>query len=139
MKKRVLFICTHNSARSQMAEAFLNVLAPSEYVAFSAGTAPGTLNQYVVEAMKEISIDISNNKTKSVTQFLKEQFDYVVTVCDQANEACPYFPGGKRRIHKNFDDPSTFTGTHDEILKKVRIVRDEIRAFVLEYFNQGGD
>jgi len=139
MKKRVLFICTHNSARSQMAEAFLNVLAPSEYVAFSAGTAPGTLNQYVVEAMKEIGIDISNNKTKSVNQFLEEQFDYVVTVCDKANEACPYFPGGKRRIHKNFDDPSTFTGAREEILKKVRIVRDEIRAFVLEYFNLGGD
>lgn len=122
-----------------MAEAFLNVLAPSEYVAFSAGTAPGTLNQYVVEAMKEIGIDISNNKTKSVNQFLEEQFDYVVTVCDKANEACPYFPGGKRRIHKNFDDPSTFTGAREEILKKVRIVRDEIRAFVLEYFNLGGD
>ena len=136
MKKRVLFICTHNSARSQMAEAFLNELFPDKFEAFSAGTEPGTLNSYAVEAMKETGIDISPNTTKSVKEFIRQRFDYIVTVCDRAKEICPFFPGGLNYIHQNFEDPSTFTGSHDEIMEKVRKVRNEIKNWVEETFGK---
>ncbi|MFU2157502.1 MULTISPECIES: arsenate reductase ArsC [Caldisericum] len=136
MKLKVLFVCTHNSARSQMAEAFLNALYGERFEAYSAGTHPGTLNSYVVKAMKEIGIDISNNKTKSVMDFKGKRFDYVVTVCDQAREECPYFPGALQYIHKGFEDPSTFTGSDEEIMEKVRKLRDEIEQWIMETFKK---
>jgi len=135
-KQKVLFICTHNSARSQMAEAFLNTLFPEHYEAYSAGTHPGKLNPYVVKALQEIGIDISKNRTKSIDEFKGKRFDIVVTVCDQAKEECPYFPYAIQYIHKGFEDPSTFTGTDEEILKKVRKLRDEIEEWIIETFKK---
>ena len=120
-RKKVLFICVHNSARSQMAEAFLNKLAENKFEVQSAGIEPGMLNPIVVEAMKEIGIDISQNKTKSVKQFIDRQFDYVITVCDESG--CPVFPGKAEHIHWSFPDPSGFTGTDDE--KKTRNKRSQ--------------
>ncbi|OGX19154.1 MAG: arsenate reductase [Omnitrophica WOR_2 bacterium RBG_13_44_8b] len=128
-KKRVLFICVHNSARSQMAEAFLKQMAGDKFEVESAGLEPGKLNPIVVEAMKEAGIDISQNKTKSVFDFYKQgkQYDYVITVCDESQSgACPVFPGKGERFHWGFDDPSKFQGTAGEKLEKVRIVRDNI-------------
>ena len=129
-KKRVLFICVHNSARSQMAEAFLRQLAGDKFEVESAGLEPGTLNPVVVEIMKEIGIDISGNKTKNAFDFYKQgkQYDYVITVCDESQSgACPAFPGGGERIHWGFEDPSSFIGTHKEKLKKTRKIRDKIK------------
>jgi arsenate reductase len=130
-KKRVLFVCVHNSARSQMAEAFLNTLAGDRFEAISAGLEPGTLNPLVVEVMKEIGIDISRNQTKSAFDLFKkgELFSYVVTVCDAANaEMCPLFPGLlTAQIHWGFADPSVFTGTYEEKLGQTRVLRDTIK------------
>ena len=136
MKKRILFICTHNSARSQMAEAFLKTLFPERFEAYSAGTQPGKLNPFVVKAMVEVGMDISGNHTKSVDEFKGDKFDLVVTVCDQAKETCPYFPGALGYLHRNFEDPSTFTGSEEEIMEKVRQVRDNIKNWVLETFGE---
>ncbi|HZL12541.1 MAG TPA: DUF6428 family protein [Verrucomicrobiae bacterium] len=130
MKKRVLFVCIHNSARSQMAEAFLNSICGEFFEAHSAGIEPGKLNPIVVEAMQEIGIDISGNKTKSVSDFLKsgKLFAYVITVCDETSaERCPIFPGVTTRLHWGFPDPSAFSGGHEEKLEKVREVRDAIK------------
>ena len=130
-KKKILFVCIHNSARSQMAEAFLNQKCGREFEAHSAGLEAGKLNPVVVEVMKEIGIDISQNQTKAVSDFLKstQSFAYVVTVCDESSaEKCPIFPGPTRRLHWSFPDPSTLTGTHAEKLAAVREIRDEVRA-----------
>jgi arsenate reductase len=131
--KTVLFICTHNSARSQMAEAFLNKLCGDKYQAKSAGVTPTQINPYVVKVMAEIGIDLSTHRSKSILEFQGKTFDYVVTVCDAAREACPFFPGEKE-ISKSFPDPSAFTGTEEEILQKVRVVRDEIKEWVERTF-----
>lgn len=136
MKKRILFICTHNSARSQMAEAFLKTLFPERFEAYSAGTQPGKLNPFVVKAMGEVGMDISGNHTKSVDEFKGDKFDFVATVCNQAKETYPYFPGALGYLHKNFEDPSTFTGSEEEIMEKVRQVRDNIKNWVLETFGE---
>ncbi len=125
----VLFICTHNSGRSQMAEAFLNALCGDKYVAKSAGVTPTGLNPYVVKAMAEVGIDLSTHRSKSILEFQGKTFDYVVTVCDSAREVCPFFPSEKE-IHKSFPDPEEFRGTEAEIMEKVRAVRDEIRGWV---------
>jgi arsenate reductase len=130
IKKKALFICTHNSARSQMAEGLLNALYGDCYEAYSAGIEPSSLNPYVVKAMAEIDIDISSNLTKSVEEFKEKEFDFVITVCDQAKEACPFFPGGKKYIHKNFEDPSKLEGTEDVILSNVRRIRDQIKEWI---------
>ena len=131
MKKlKVLFICIHNSARSQMAEAFLNHLAGEKFQAESAGLEPGTLNPLVVEVMQEVGIDISKNKTKSVFDFYKasKNYDYVITVCDGAHaEKCPIFPGGGKRLHWSFADPSG--------IEETRKIRDEIKIRVEEFFH----
>ncbi len=130
MKKKVLFVCIHNSARSQMAEAFLNQICGEFFEAHSAGIEPGKLNPIVVEAMQEIEIDISGNKTKSVSEFLKSNklFSYVITVCDETSaERCPIFPGVTTRLHWGFPDPSAFQGSHAEKLEKVCEVRDAIK------------
>jgi ACR3 family arsenite transporter len=131
MKKKVLFVCIHNSARSQMAEAFLNQICGGEFEAHSAGLEPGRLNPIVVEAMRETGIDISGNQTKAVFDMLKSgaTFACVVTVCDETNaERCPIFPGVTKRLHWSFPDPSRFQGTHEERLARTREVRDAIEA-----------
>lgn len=135
-KKRVLFVCIHNSARSQMTEAFLKKYGGDRFEVESAGLEPGTLNPVVVEAMKEVGIDISQNKTKSVFDFYKQgkQYDYVVTVCDESQSgACPVFSGRGERFHWGFDDPSSFHGPHDEKLKRIRKVRDKIKVTLEEW------
>jgi len=113
-KKRVLFVCIHNSARSQMAEAFLKKYGGDRFEVESAGLEPGKLNSVVVEAMKEVGIDISQNKTKSAFDFYKQgkQYDYVITVCDESQSgSCPVFPGNGERFHWGFSDPSAFAGS----------------------------
>jgi arsenate reductase len=136
-KKRVLFVCVHNGARSQMAEAFLNSLAGDRFEAHSAGLEPGVLNPLVVEVMKEMGIDISQKQTKSAFDLFKkgELFSYVVTVCDAASaEMCPIFPGlVTKTIHWSFEDPSAFTGTHEERLEQTRKVRDAIKRKIEEW------
>lgn len=131
LKHRVLFVCIHNSARSQMAEAFLNKMGDGNFEAESAGLEPGKLNPIVVEAMQEIGIDISANKTKTVDDMLKKGTLYsaVITVCDAASaEACPLFPGNAKKIGWSFPDPSAFTGSKEEMLEKIRQVRDDIEG-----------
>lgn len=133
MKKRVLFVCIHNSARSQMAEALLNHLCGDEFEAQSAGLEPGQLNPFAVQAISELGIDISNAPTKAVFDFFKagKIFHYVITVCDEASaERCPIFPGVAQRLHWSFPDPSAATGTHDDKLAKSREVRDAIRSHI---------
>ena len=128
---RVLFICVHNSGRSQMSEAFLNYYAGDRFDAQSAGLEPGELNPLAVEAMAEIGIDISRNRTKSVFDIWKsgKLFQYVIAVCDaESAEKCPIFPGPTRRLHWSFHDPSKVTGTYGQKLQKVRQIRDEIAA-----------
>ena len=129
-KQKVLFVCIHNSARSQMAEAYLNALGGDRYEAESAGIEPGVLNPIVVEAMREDGIDISGNATKDVFAFLQQGkvYSYVITVCDEtAAERCPVFPGGGTRLHWGFPDPGALTGTHEEKLARTRQIRDSIR------------
>lgn len=130
-KQKVLFICVHNSARSQMAAELLNKSCGEFFEAQSAGLEPGTINLLVVEALRELGIDISKNTTQRVFDVWKsgQIFQFVVTVCSEAEgEGCPIFPGVTTRLHWAFDDPSKFTGTHEERLEKTRRVRDEIRA-----------
>lgn len=132
-KKRVLFVCVHNSARSQMAEAFLNSIAGDKFEAESAGIEPGTLNPVVVRAMAETGIDISGNATKSVFDMMRkgEIFDHVITVCDRyAADRCPVFPGAMKKIVWSFSDPAVLTGSADEKLPKVRVIRDKIKNAV---------
>ncbi|MCW4035050.1 MAG: arsenate reductase ArsC [Candidatus Bathyarchaeota archaeon] len=133
MKKTVLFLCTHNSARSQMAEAFLNKFHPDKYEAQSAGVTPTKVNPYVVKVMAETGVDISKNRSKSIEEFRGKNFNVVVTVCDGAKESCPFFPGEKI-IHHSFDDPSQFSGSEQEILKQTRKVRDTIKEWIKETF-----
>ena len=133
MKEKVLFICTHNSARSQIAESYVNNLLSDRYEAHSAGTEPSNINPYVVKVMEEVDIDLSEVRPKSIEEFRGKNFDYVVTVCDHAKEVCPFFPG-EDVLHKSFEDPSEFEGSDEEILEKVRKVRDEIKKWILKTF-----
>ncbi len=136
MKKKVLFVCIHNSARSQMAEAFLNQICGEEFEAHSAGLEPGRLNLIVVEAMGELGIDISNHQTKAVDEFIKaaRSFTHVITVCDETSaERCPIFPGVTTRLHWSFPDPSRFQGTHEEKLAQTRKVRDMIEERIRQW------
>ncbi len=132
-KQRILFICTHNSARSQMAEAFLNTYYGDRYEGYSAGLEPRRINKFVIQAMHEVGIDISDQQPKSIERFRKMHFDYAVTVCDHAREACPFFPGD-RILHTNFADPASFKGTNEEILDRTRDVRDQIEAWIRKTF-----
>ena len=130
MKSNVLFICIHNSARSQMAEAWVNQICGDFFAAESAGLEPGTLNPLVVQAMKEVGIDISKKETRAVFDVFKagKLFSHVITVCDETSaEKCPIFPGVTRRLHWSFPDPSTLVGSMDQKLVEVRKIRDEIR------------
>lgn len=137
---KVLFLCVHNSARSQMAEAFLKKHGGGRFEAESAGLEPGTLNPYVVRAMAESGIDISGNATKSVFDLFKtgKVYQVVVTVCSkEAAERCPTFPGLSKRLHWPFDDPSSFTGSDESIMERVRAVRDGIERAVMELVERG--
>ncbi len=135
-KKKVLFICVHNSARSQMAEAFLKKYAGDRFEVESAGLQPGVLNPAAVEVMREAGIDISRNRTKSVFDLYRQgkQYDYVITVCDESQSgACPVFPGAGERLHWDFPDPSRFAGTPGERLGQTRTVRDRIEAGIKQW------
>lgn len=134
--KKVLFICIHNSARSQMAEAWLNYTCSDFFAAQSAGLQPGTLNPLVITAMAEVGIDLSKKETRRVLDVWKsgQMFAYVITVCDETSaEKCPIFPGPTARLHWSFPDPSGLTGMHEEKLTRVREIRDEIRQKVEEW------
>jgi arsenate reductase len=135
--KQVLFICTHNAARSQMAEGYLRARYGDRYEAFSAGTVASTLNHLTVRVMAEIGIDISAQRSKDLGEFIGEKMDMVVTVCDAAAATCPMFPGAKRTIHASFPDPSAATGTEEERLAAFRAIRDEIAAWIDATFEGG--
>jgi arsenate reductase len=131
MKKKVLFICVHNSARSQMAAAWLNDICGDHFEAESAGLEPGQLNPLAVQAMDEVGIDISNNKTQAVFDCFKsgDLYAYAITVCDESEAAgCPIFAGVTKRLHWSFPDPSAIAGTQQERLQDMRKVRDDIQA-----------
>jgi arsenate reductase len=139
MKKRVLFVCIHNSARSQMAEAFMNELAGDHFEAESAGIEPGRMNPVVIEAMQEDGIDLASRTTKSVDSMIARgpYFHYVVTVCDETSaERCPVFPGEATRLHWPFADPSSFRGADEEKLARARIVRDEIKRKIEDWITR---
>lgn len=133
MKQKILFICTHNAARSQMAEGIVNARCSDRFEAFSAGTEQTVVNPFAVEALGEIGIDISHHRSKSVEEFRGQQFDVVVTVCDNARETCPFFPG-KRVIHKSFEDPAKSDGNYKAKLEKFREIRDQIGEWLHEAF-----
>lgn len=135
-KITVLFLCVHNSARSQMAEAFLKKYGGDRFSVESAGLEPGTLNPIVVDVMREVNIDISQNKTKGVFEYVKNGriFDFVITVCDESTaQQCPVFPGITRRLHWDFEDPSSFNGTLDERIERTRIVREKIETAIMRW------
>ena len=139
--EKVLFVCVHNSARSQMAEAYLRKYGQKRFVAQSAGLEPGTINPLVVEVMREEGIDLSGQQTNSVYDFYKEgrSYDYVVTVCSKdAAERCPIFPGAGKRLYWPFDDPSRVKGTPEQKLSQVRRIRDQIRRQVLSFLQSAG-
>jgi len=133
---KILILCTGNSCRSQMAEGFLQQLG-SDLQVYSAGTQPAEeVNPYAIQVMKEIGIDISKNKPKNVAEFLDTDFDYVITVCDDANETCPVFIGKvKHRLHIGFDDPAKATGTAEEIISAFRKVRNEIQEEFKKFYH----
>jgi arsenate reductase len=133
MKKKVLFLCTHNSCRSQMAEGLVNADLGDRFQAFSAGTEATAVNPMAARVLAEIGVDISHHRSKTLDEFAGESFDYVVTLCGSANEKCPLFFGGVRRIHIGFDDPSRTTGSEEERLADFRRVRDEIRSTLASF------
>lgn len=131
-KKKVLFICTQNSARSQMSEGLLRHMYGDRYEVFSAGTTPFRVNPYAIQAMKNIGIDISEHYSKSTDEFLNQDIDYAITVCDSAREICPYYPGAAHVIHHSFSDPAAATGDDNAMLAAFERVRDEIRDWIEE-------
>jgi arsenate reductase len=131
MKKRTLILCTGNSARSQMAEGLLRHIAGDRFEVYSAGTKPVGLNPNAVKALAEVGIDISNYRSKSVDEFSSQEFDYVITVCDNAKESCPLFPGAGERIHHSFEDPAC--APEETRLETFRRVRDEISTWLNDF------
>ncbi len=134
-KRTVLFLCTHNSARSQMAEGWLRHLYGERYEVFSAGTQPTRVHPLAVQVMAERGVDLSSHTSTSVEQYLDRNFDLVVTVCDHAREACPVFPGARRTLHRSFPDPTQVQGSPQEQLQAFRQVRDQIYQWILETFH----
>lgn len=132
-RKRVLFLCTHNSARSQMAEGWLRHLAGERYEVHSAGTVATGVRPLAIRAMAEVGVDISRQESKTLDRYLDEPWDAVITVCDDANDLCPVFPGGRLRLHWSFPDPSRATGTEEQQVAVYRQVRDAIRARVEQF------
>ncbi|MCG8485691.1 MAG: arsenate reductase ArsC [Clostridia bacterium] len=142
MKKKVLFICIHNSARSQMSEEYLKKYGEDQFEVESAGLKPSSINPLVVEVMKEEGIDLSEKKTQSVFGLIKTQkfYGYVITVCNRSmEEDCPTFPGMPKRMHWDLEDPEKFTGTDEEKLEKVRKLRDKIKQLVLQFIENEAD
>lgn len=140
MKKKILFLCIHNSARSQMAEEYLRKFTDDEYEVESAGFNPSQINPFVIQVMKEDGIDLTNKQTQNVFDLYKAQkfYGYIITVCDRAEEEkCPTFPGLAKRIHWQLEDPAEFTGTDEEKLAKIKVLRDKIKKlvedFIIEY------
>lgn len=133
MPKQVLILCTANSARSQMAEGLLRSIAGEKVVVSSAGTTPSKVNPFAIEAMAKRGIDISHHKSESLTKYLSQSFDFVITVCDNAAETCPVFPGRAERIHWSFPDPAAVEGNHDEILVSFIRVRDGLEEKLTEF------
>ena len=132
-KKQILILCTENSARSQMAEGLLRHDAGDRFEVFSAGTKPGRVRSEAIAVMRELGIDISGHRSKSVDEFTGRQFDYVLTVCDHAKESCPIFPAKTVTIHHNFEDPAALQGSEEERLTLFRRVRDEIREYLKSF------
>ncbi|CAN5278370.1 arsenate reductase ArsC [soil metagenome] len=132
-KQRVLILCTGNSARSQMAEGLLRNIAGDGFEVVSAGTVASFVRPQAIAVMNEIGIDISDHRSKSLKEFLDTPFDFVITVCDNANESCPIFPGQAKRIHWSFDDPASAKGTDIQILKEFSRIRDEIKTNIEEF------
>jgi arsenate reductase len=137
-RARVLFLCTHNSARSQMAEGLLRHLAGDRFEVMSAGTEAAHVRPLAIRAMEEIGVDISGQESKTLERYLDEPIDYVITVCDDANEACPFFPGAQNRLHWSFEDPSRAEGSDEERLAVFRRVRDGIKDRVQAELANGG-
>ena len=141
IKYKILFVCIHNSARSQMAEAFLNKFGKDQFEAESAGIEPGKLNPNVVKVMQEVVIDLSGKKTQGVFDLYKKGivYDAVVTVCDAASaERCPVFPGSVKRLAWSFEDPSSFKGSPEKILENTRLIRDKIQNTILDFIRDAG-
>jgi arsenate reductase (thioredoxin) len=132
-KRRVLFLCTHNSARSQMAEGLLRALAGDRFDVASAGTEQTAVRPLAITAMDEVGVDLRTHRSKTLDRFVGERWDYVITVCDSANESCPVFPGAANRLHWSFPDPSRAEGTDQEKLAVYREVRDQIAARLREW------
>ena len=133
MKKKILFLCTCNSARSQMAEGLMRHFREDEFEVFSAGVEPKGVHPQAIEAMREIGVDISRQQSKQVDELPTREFDYIITLCDHAAQNCPIFSGQGRRLHHGFTDPAALEGREEEILKAFRKVRDEINKFVLSF------
>jgi arsenate reductase len=138
MRKKVLFVCVHNSARSQMAEAFLNQMCPQEFEASSAGLEPTQINPLVVEVMKEVGVDLSRKKTQDVWTLAKRGLllAFVISVCHEAEDQCPIFPGVCKRLAWSFEDPASFVGSHQQKLARTRAIRDEIRSAVARFCDE---
>ena len=135
-RTRVLVLCTGNSARSQMAEGLFRALGSADYEVFSAGTRPSQVRPEALAVMREIGIDISGHRSKSIDEFAGQPFDYVVTVCDNARDNCPVFPGGGQRIHWSLQDPATVQGTEEERCAAFRRTRDQIQERVKAFFRE---
>lgn len=129
-RKTILFVCTHNAARSQMAEAIVNHLYGDRYQAYSAGTEPTEVHPFARRVMAELGMDIGQQRSKSIEEFSSRDFDWVVTLCDHARETCPVFPAGYKRVHMGFKDPAAAEGDEEEMIESFRTVRDEIRDWI---------
>lgn len=137
--RRVLFLCTHNSARSQMAEGLLRALAGDRFAVFSAGTEVTHVRPLAIAAMSERGVDLTSHYSKSVAEFTNQAFDYVITVCDNAAETCPVFPNAQQRLHWSFSDPSAARGTEAERLAVFREVRDQIEARIVRFLKDAAE
>jgi arsenate reductase (thioredoxin) len=131
--KKIIFLCTGNSCRSQMAEGFMRNMAGDRFQVVSAGVEPTQVNPYAIKVMAEVDIDISTHQSKSVNVFLNWQFDYVITVCNHARQLCPVFPGQHQHIHWDIEDPADFRGSKQDKIKFFRKIRDEIKKKCLEF------
>jgi arsenate reductase (thioredoxin) len=136
MRKRVLFLCTHNSCRSQMAEGLLRNMAGDKFETFSAGINPTSVHPLAKKVLEEIGIDISGHYSKGIDEFLDKEFDYVVTVCDNARQTCPFFPGAHELLHWNLEDPAAAQGSEEEGLMVFRNIRDRIRENIRQLIAQ---
>lgn len=137
-KQKVIFVCTHNSARSQMAEGLLRHKAGDRFEVFSAGTESTRVRPQAIAAMDEVGIDIRAHTSDAIDRYMGQEFDYVITVCDHANETCPYFPTNRQRLHWSFPDPAAATGSPAEVLQAFRDVRDQINHQLDEFLSKVG-